>query len=284
MTPKMTPTENGSFEREEAFHDRWADEIPVESVHVRAAFESFVALENRFFLSLFAPLAGRRVVDLGCGLGEAAVYFALQGADVTAVDISPGMVRRAQEVARHHGVEVRGVVTSLERLDLPAGAFDLAYGANVLHHAADIEAVLARVQCALKPGGTCFFWDPLAYNPAINVYRRMATSVRTSDEHPLRFSVLDVFRRHFVDVRHREFWLSTLALFLKYYFVDRLDPNQVRYWKRILEESSPSTERWFGRLARVDAVLLRLPPINRLAWNTAIWARKPTDGPPAGAL
>lgn len=261
-------------DREQSFHDQWAQQTPVEEIRVREAFESFTALENRLCLSLMAPLAGKRVLDLGCGLGEAAVYFALQGAEVTAVDISPGMVERAQEVARHHGVEIEGVACSLEELEVGEGRFDVVYGANVLHHVTDIEAVLSRVARALRAGGLCLFWDPLAYNPVINVYRRLATQVRTDDEHPLRFSVLEIFRRHFTDVRHREFWLLTLALFLKYYLVDRKDPNRHRYWKEIYREDPRTTGRWFRPLARLDQLLLRVPPLNYLAWNTVIWGRR----------
>jgi 2-polyprenyl-3-methyl-5-hydroxy-6-metoxy-1,4-benzoquinol methylase len=38
---------------------------------------------------LLGEVAGRRFLDLGCGTGQEAVYFALQGANVTAIDISP---------------------------------------------------------------------------------------------------------------------------------------------------------------------------------------------------
>jgi 2-polyprenyl-3-methyl-5-hydroxy-6-metoxy-1,4-benzoquinol methylase len=260
--------------REETFHDEWASSTPVDKVMVRPAFESFVAMENRLCLELMSPLAGKRVLDLGTGLGEAAVYFALQGAQVTAVDVSPAMIETASRVAAHHGVAIEGIVSPLEQLELPAESFDVVYGANVLHHVSEIEATLARVEQALVPGGLCVFWDPIAYNPVINVYRRLATEVRSEDEAPLKFSVLKIFRRYFADVRHREFWLLTLSLFLKYYLIDRKHPNEVRYWKSILEERPETTGRWFGPLSRLDGFLLRIPPLNRLAWNTVIWARK----------
>ena len=58
---------------------------------------------------------------------------------------------------------------------------------------------------ALKPGGMFFSYDPLAYNPLINVYRRMATAVRTPDESPLRISDIKLARKYFSRVQHREF-------------------------------------------------------------------------------
>jgi 2-polyprenyl-3-methyl-5-hydroxy-6-metoxy-1,4-benzoquinol methylase len=274
----MTPVADGSesvFERERRFHDGWAARTGATDVRVRAAFEAITAPENRFILRRMGPLRGLRLLDLGSGLGEAAVYFALQGARVTATDISPEMCALAAETARRHGVEIETFATPVERLDVPEGGYDLAYGANLLHHVADVDVTLGAVRRALRPGGRCFFWDPLAYNPAIDLYRRMATAVRTEDEHPLDFSVLSLFRRHFVDVRHREFWLTTLLLFAKYYLVDRVHPNAERYWKRILDEDPARIGWWFVPLQRADGVLLRLPLVRRLAWNTVIWAARP---------
>lgn len=260
--------------REREFHDAWAaSEVP-DRVAVRAAFESVTAPENRFILSLMGPLSGQRVLDLGSGLGESAVYFALQGARVTATDISPEMCALAERTAQRHGVSLETVVTSAERLEVRAGSYDIVYGANLLHHVTDIGATLDGVRDALRPGGRCFFWDPLAYNPVINVYRSLATRVRTEDERPLTFDALSLFRGRFGEVGHREFWLMTLALFLKYYLVDRLDPNETRYWKRILEEDASTIGWWFSPLQRLDRVLLRLPLVRRLAWNVVIWGQR----------
>ncbi len=269
--------ESSTLAEEEAFHDAWARHTDLRSIRVREAFESFTALENRHCLEVMGPLAGRRLLDLGAGLGESSVYFALQGARVTAVDLSPEMVRTAQRLAALHGTEIEGLACPLEELAVEEGAYDFVYGANVLHHVTDVGAVLRRVRDALKPGGRCVFWDPIAYNPVINVYRRLATEVRTEDERPLRRSVLVAFRRHFAEVQHREFWLLTLALFLKYYLIDRKDPNQVRYWKEIYREEPRTTGRWFRPLAALDRLLLRIWPLNWLAWNTVIQARRPPE-------
>lgn len=276
MTPVVAPEGSESvFERERRFHDGWASRTAAPEVRVRAAFEAITAPENRFILRQMGELPGRRLLDLGSGLGEAAVYFALQGARVTATDISPEMCALASETARRHGVQVATIATPVERLDVPEASFDLVYGANLLHHVADLDRTLGAVRRALRPGGRCFFWDPLAYNPAIGLYRRIATAVRTADEHPLDFSVLEIFRRHFTAVRHREFWLTTLLLFARYYLVDRVHPNAERYWKKILDEDAARIGWWFSPLQRADDLLLRLPLVRRLAWNTVIWAERP---------
>ena len=260
-------------DREATFHDEWAGATALDDVDVRAAFEAITAPENRLILSLAGDLRGQRVLDVGAGLGESSVYFALQGARVTSLDISPRMVELTGRLAGVHGVELEALVSPAERLAVPSGEFDIVYLANVIHHVEDRDALWREVHRVLKPGGRFFSWDPLAYNPVINVYRRMATEVRTPDERPLTFRDLERPRQLFKNVRHREFWIATLALFLKYYLIDRVNPNQSRYWKRILKEPRERLG-WFAVLQRLDGVLASLPLVRRLAWNIVIWGER----------
>jgi SAM-dependent methyltransferase len=270
---KNMPSDTITHQREAAFHDAWADSTPIDDVLVRECFEAPTALENRFILSRMGNLQGKRLLDIGAGLGESSVYFALQGARVTMTDISPGMVQTGRELARRYGVEVEGIVSEAEDLGVAAETFDFVYIANTIHHVRDRDALFQKIHRALKPGGRFFSCDPLAYNPAINVYRRIATEVRTEDESPLQIGDLRLARKYFPNVQHREFWISTLLLFLKYYAVDRVHPNQDRYWKHILRETR-ETLRWWMPLRAIDAALTRLPLMRWLAWNMVMWGEK----------
>lgn len=269
----MAPNTHEIHRSESEFHDRWAEETDLSSIHVREAFEAPTAFENRFILSQMGDLKGKRLLDIGCGLGESSVYFALCGAQVTATDLSPGMVSTAVELANRHGVSIEGVVSAAESLNVPDGTFDFVYVANTIHHVTDRAALFNQILKALKPGGRFFSIDPVAYNPVINVYRRMATKVRTEDESPLTVADIAMARRYFSDVQHREFWIATLALFLKYYMIDRVHPNADRYWKRIFRETNRSLW-WWQPLRALDAVLTRLPGVRWWAWNTVIWGRR----------
>jgi len=131
---------------------------------------------------------------------------------------------------------------------------------------------LARV---LKPNGVGCFLEPLPYNPAINVYRRIATSVRTVDEQPLSMEDIERLGRSFASVEHREFWLSTLLVFFKFLLWDRVSPNQERYWKKIYTDA-PRLESLVRPLRKVDDALLKaFPPLGRLCWTTVITLSKP---------
>ncbi|MFN7975050.1 MAG: class I SAM-dependent methyltransferase [Acidobacteriota bacterium] len=261
--------------REASFHDAWATGVDADLVDVRAAFEATTAPENRFILSLLGDLAGKRVLDVGSGLGESSVYFALRGARVTAADLSPKMVDLARELARRHGTSIEGVVCPAEELAVPAASFDVVYLGNILHHVprALRPRVFGNLARALAPGGRFFSWDPISYNPAIKVYRRMATKVRTEDEDPLTFGDVATARASFPDARHREFWILTLSLFLKYYLVDRVHPNADRYWKKILKEPEAGLG-WFRALQHADGVLTRIPLVRRLSWNMVMWGTR----------
>ena len=261
---------------EAAFHDEWARAASARTLDYRAAFECITAQENRFIVELLGDLTGRAVLDVGTGLGESAIYFAQRGAEVTAVDISPGMIELLQQNAAQAGVRITGRVVPAEELDVPEASFDVVYCANIIHHVQDRARFYAGVRRALKPGGTFVAWDPLSGNPAIAVYRILATKVRTDDETPLTFAEFDLSRKYFPDLQHREFWLSTLLLFFKYFLWDRLDPNKTRYWKKILEETDASIGWWFRPLAALDRALLALPLVRRLAWNSVQWGTRPT--------
>jgi len=218
-------------------------------------------------------LKGKSVLDIGAGLGESSVYFALHGARVTTADISPGMVEAALRLGRRYGVQLEGVVSRGENLSVPSDHYDIVYVANTIHHAQNRALLFQQMSRALKPGGMFFSYDPLAYNPVIKIYRRMATEVRTADERPLTIADVKLAQRYFCHVGHREFWISALLLFVKYYVVDRVHPNRDRYWKRILHET-PRRLWWWMPLQALDAARTRVRLLRWLAWNVVIWGDK----------
>jgi len=262
--------------REAEFHDRWAENIDISSLDVRRAFESPLAFENRFILKKLGSLAGKRILDVGAGYGESSVYFALKGAKVTALDPSPMMIKQMVALADRHRVQVHSVVGDVHDLPDPPDSYDIVYLGNVIHHVEDRSALFARIRTLLKPGGVFVSMDPLTYNPVIRIYRRMAQQVRTVDERPLTTQDIALARRYFNKVSHREFWLLSLALFLKYYLLDRVDPNQERYWKKILDESW-DTIRWMKPLLWLDRGLTRIPGLRLLCWNIVMWGER-TEG------
>ncbi len=260
---------------EESFHDDWAASEDVSTINVRQRNEACTAPEMRHLRAALGDLKGRQLLDVGCGLGEASVYFALEGATVTATDISPGMCKAAQQLAAANGVALATHVSAIEDLGLPPSRqFDIIYTGNTLHHA-DIDAMLDNVLPHLKPDGVFVSWDPVAYNPIINVYRALATNVRTPDEHPLRLRDVRSITDRFQHSQVRWFWFTTLTIFIVMAVVQRRSPNQERFWKKVIDEADRWA--WLHRpLEKLDSVVLTVLPFLRpLCWNVVIVARGP---------
>jgi SAM-dependent methyltransferase len=102
--------------------------------------------------ALLPPLAGARVVDLGCGYGWFSAHAADAGAaSVLGLDVSERMLHRALTLNARPAVSYRR--EDLETVTLPAEAFDLAFSALTLHYVADLPRLLKEIARALVPGG-----------------------------------------------------------------------------------------------------------------------------------
>jgi SAM-dependent methyltransferase len=103
----------------------------------------------------FERWRGRRVLEVGCGLGTDAVNFARAGADYTGVDLSEvslGLARRRFEV---FGLTGRFLLANGEQLasQLEPASFDLVYSFGVIHHTPNPDAVLRQVRMLVKNDG-----------------------------------------------------------------------------------------------------------------------------------
>lgn len=270
----VEPSKDERRRREAQFHDQWASEIRAENTLVDETFTAPTAVENRHILAQFGDVRGKRILDYGCGSCEGGIYLAKQGAHVVGIDVSSGMLSAAQALATRHGVAIETRRVEGDRIPAEDGEFDLVYGNGVLHHV-DLDLARRELSRVMTRDGTACFLEPLTYNPAIDVYRRLADTVRTPDEKPLSFGDVERFKETFEYVSHREFWLTTLSIFLKFYFVDRVDPRRERYWKKIYTDAAELVS-FYEPLRRLDELLLaKLPILGHLCWTTVITVRAP---------
>jgi hypothetical protein len=102
----------------------------------------------------------------------------------------------------------------------------------------------------------------------------MATNVRTADEHPIKMKQLKLFSKYFSNIETEVTWLFTLWIFVKFYFIDKIHPNEERYWKKILTEHK-KLETIYYNLEKLDKFVLKfLPFLKRYCWNIVIIAKK----------
>jgi len=127
-----------------------------------------------FYLQELGSLAGRRVLDAGCGGGLVARELAAAGAEVVGVDRSLGSLGVARRAVGRRGPDPEGVPRSigsfrpaqgrLERLPFAAGSFDAVVAADVLEHLPDLPAAVAELVRVLAPGGS-FVFDTVNRTP-----------------------------------------------------------------------------------------------------------------------
>jgi ubiquinone/menaquinone biosynthesis C-methylase UbiE len=255
--------------REESFHDTWASSVDIGSILVNESFESCTTPEARQIVEWLGDVRGKTLLDLGSGLGEGAVYFAKRGAIVTAADLSGEMLDVVSRLGTLHNVNVTTQKCTAELIPLPDNTFDIVYCGNLLHHV-NVSSTLKETKRVLKPGGMLVTWDPLVHNPIIQLYRRIAQDVRTDDEHPLKMSELELFRKEFSTVKYECYWLFTLWIFIRFLLIERVNPNKERYWKKIVLEHK-RLNPIYTKLEKLDKFFLtRFPWMKRYCWNIVI--------------
>jgi 2-polyprenyl-6-hydroxyphenyl methylase/3-demethylubiquinone-9 3-methyltransferase len=112
-----------------------------------------------------AGLAGKKVLDVGCGGGILAESMALRGAEVTGIDLSEKALRVAELHLLESGAKVRYERIAADALAAAqAGAFDVVTCMELLEHVPDPAAMVAACATLAAPGGSVFF-STLNRNP-----------------------------------------------------------------------------------------------------------------------
>lgn len=214
---------------------------------------------------------GQRVLDIGCGTGETAVFCARSGAEVTAVDRSPAMLERAARSARAEGVGL--AVVQADAADFAGGwrgVFDLVFCHNVLAYVEDARTLVTRLAALVAPGG------------------RLSLVVNNSLAEPLRFALF----HH--DLREALRWArespesrpgKTFDHPLRVY-----DPGEVAAWMRggglsvgeaagmdVVAPYLPNDvkERSYGDLVALELQLGAMPAYAALAVHVLLLGRRP---------
>jgi SAM-dependent methyltransferase len=109
-------------------------------------------------LRLLGDLKGKRVLDLGCGSGSAAIAFAQQGAIVIALDSDDSGLVRARARAEQAEVKVEWRTGDLADLAfLRAESIDAAFSGSSVAEVDDAARLFRQVQRVLKPNGPFVF-------------------------------------------------------------------------------------------------------------------------------
>jgi 2-polyprenyl-6-hydroxyphenyl methylase/3-demethylubiquinone-9 3-methyltransferase len=117
------------------------------------------------WINALAPLAGKRVLDVGCGGGILAEAIAKKGANVKGIDLSEKALKVAELHSLESEVQVSYELIAAEALAArEAGQYDVVTCMEMLEHVPDPAAIVQACATLVKPGGRLFF-STLNRNP-----------------------------------------------------------------------------------------------------------------------
>lgn len=128
---------------------------------------------------------GQRYADIGCGTGLLAVEAAKLGAEVTAIDISPAMLKAAQGRAGDTGVTIQTLHAGFLSLPDDLGGFDLVTSCFAFHHLPDFwkAEALMRLKTHISPEGRFFLRDVVFSCPPQEIASAVESWARYLSDH-----------------------------------------------------------------------------------------------------
>lgn len=165
--------------------DAWArltSDAPVSGVRatVRAGRDR---MRSTLLSWLPTNLSGARVLDAGCGTGQAAIELARRGAEVVAIDLSPTLVALAAERAGESSLRGRIDFRSGDMLDPELGSFEhvLAMDSLIHYESSDIVASLAALAPRVRQS---MVWTFAPWSPALAAFRGVGRLFPRGDRAP----------------------------------------------------------------------------------------------------
>lgn len=207
----------------------------------------------------FDGYRGRRLLEVGCGIGTDLVRFAQGGAIVTGVDLSETAIELAEKNFQLHGVTAHDLrVANAEALPYPDDSFDVVYGHGVVQYTSDPARLIRECARVLRPGGEAIFM----------VYNRVSWLNGLS-------KIMNVPLEHEDAPVLRKFSIGEFAELLKPFTDVRIVPERFPVKSRLHTgwKAAAFNTLFVGAFNAVPRPLVR-----RLGWHLMAFARKPQEG------
>jgi len=211
----------------------------------------------------FAGQRGKKLLEVGGGLGTDHSQFARNGAITTDLDLSSGHLDHARKNFQLRGLKGEFVHGDAENMPFPDATFDVVYSNGVIHHTPNTARVVDEMYRVLKPGGRVII---MVYaENSLHYWRNLFYTIGVEDARLTQVSMGDIMSE---SVEISEHGSKPLV---KVYTKDRLNnlfhrfENRQIWQRQMVPEERPRLLRW-----------VPLSLFERLAgWNLIIKANKP---------
>lgn len=131
-------------------------------------------------------LKGKKLLEIGYGMGTDHLSLARQGAELFGLDLTPKNLEITRRRLHLFGFDSQLAVGDAERLPYNDQSFDFVYSFGVIHHSPDTQKIISEIYRILKPGGRCwitvyhrnsifFWWSLFIYDWIIKGGRKRET-------------------------------------------------------------------------------------------------------------
>ena len=183
----------------ERIHDLKMTDQPVGTLRFFDDLDEYRFDKLRYLPRLvdFGGFRGKRLIEVGCGIGTDLTRFARGGAVVTGVDLAQRSIELARANLMLHGVDGQTDlrVANGEALPFTDDSFDVVYGHGVLQYTADARRMVEECRRVLRQSGTAIF---MVYNRVswLNALSKvMGVGLEHADAPVLKTYSIPEFRR-----------------------------------------------------------------------------------------
>jgi SAM-dependent methyltransferase len=205
-------------------------------------------------------VAGRLVLDVGCGMGRFADVVSRWGGQVVGVDL--GLAIEAAHANLEGRANVRLLQADLFQFPFRRGAFDIVYSIGVLHHTPDCEKAFRQLVPFVRPGGRLCVWVYGTMGPwerFARLYRRVTVRMPRRLLHALCHAAVPWYYLCRLPLVGPLLWtLFPISLHPNpdWRVLDTFDWYSPRYQSL---HTLPEVYRWFRSEGLVDITLLDFP-------------------------
>ncbi len=171
---------------------------------------------------------GRRVLEIGSGLGCDTIQFAMAGAIVTAIDISPHSAQLTRKHLEVYGLKGVTLCLNAENLPYKDCQFDLVYSWGVIHHSPNPPKVISEVYRVMKDGAT---FKAMLYN-RYSICGLIAYMIAVKQHHPF-ISLKTAFANNAESPGTQAYTSGEIGELLKQFTEVKITPDLMAEWEII---------------------------------------------------